>query len=451
MAPYAYMFGTTRIPTISRDDLSLSPRSNHIVVLSKGTFHRVTVRDENGAVYDDKTIDAALTSIMDNCYEINGANGSNGANDDSIAVLSTQDRDVWAKHRQILVSKGDNGAKLNVIDTALFVVNLDDTKINNEHDESRVMLHGENGNSWYDKHCLIRMSNGKIALNYEHSFSDGMIWNRMLSEVLADVDGKELKGYSKLVDGVAGKADVEALHFEIDDSIRDAIKTASDSMAENIANCHSHFLNFNAFGKAQIKKWKVSPDSAVQMAYQLAYFKMHNKLPTVYESCATRGFDRGRTEVIRSLSVESGNFVDGMVGSINDKNSSVEARREAFTAACERHIEIAKFAKSGMGVDRHLMVLGKLAAEGGIEHELFDDDVFKQSSTWILSTSNVSAPFIDRFGFGAVTGSGYGLGYVIHDDDVPVNVTCFRDGGTDSEKMANSIDESLKDIKKLFD
>ena len=184
------------------------------------------------------------------------------------------------------------------------------------------------------------------------------------------------------------------------------------------------------------------------MAYQLAYSKGHEgEIPTVYESCATRNFHRGRTEVIRSLTTESKNFVDLM----NSQGTSADAKREAFHVACGKHIEVAKLAKNGLGVDRHLLALQKIAAEQGITHEFFEDEVFQKSSAWVLSTSNVSAPFLDRFGFGAVTGDGYGLGYLIHDDDVPVNVTSFKSGsGTDSARMAGDIEKSLLAVKDLF-
>jgi len=207
-------------------------------------------------------------------------------------------------------------------------------------------------------------------------------------------------------------------------------------------------LSFDHFGKLEIKKWRVSPDAAVQMAYQLAYSKGHkDKLPTVYESCATRNFHRGRTEVIRSLTNESKNFVDLM----NSPGSSEDARREAFLGACGKHIEVAKLAKNGLGVDRHLLALKKVADDAGITHELFEDETFEQSSAWVLSTSNVSAPFLDRFGFGAVTGDGYGLGYLVHDDDVPINITSYNSSDTtDSGRMAGDIEQSLLDIEKLF-
>lgn len=48
------------------------------------------------------------------------------------------------------------------------------------------------------------------------------------------------------------------------------------------------------------QEWKMSPDAVAQMAFQLAFKRLHGTMPSVYESCTTRWFHRGRTEVIRS-------------------------------------------------------------------------------------------------------------------------------------------------------
>lgn len=48
------------------------------------------------------------------------------------------------------------------------------------------------------------------------------------------------------------------------------------------------------------------------MVIQLAYFKTHKKVVPTYESGSTRKFLHGRTDTIRTLSVESKAFVEGM-------------------------------------------------------------------------------------------------------------------------------------------
>lgn len=62
-----------------------------------------------------------------------------------------------------------------------------------------------------------------------------------------------------------------------------------------------------------MKKFKVSPDAWVQLVKQLAFQKMFNRPGVTYESCQTRKYQRGRTEVIRSASNESKAWVEAML------------------------------------------------------------------------------------------------------------------------------------------
>ncbi len=55
-------------------------------------------------------------------------------------------------------------------------------------------------------------------------------------------------------------------------------------------------LDFTDFGKEFIKSQKVSPDSFVQLAIQLAFYRMHGVPGATYESASTRVYQEGRTE-----------------------------------------------------------------------------------------------------------------------------------------------------------
>ena len=122
---------------------------------------------------------------------------------------------------------------------------------------------------------------------------------------------------------------------------------------------------------------QVSPDAALQMSYQLAYSTLHpGSPPATYESCATRNYYRGRTETIRSLSSESSEFVNLM----REGRGGKEGNREAFQRACGRHIELAKSAKGGLGVDRILLAMRKMSEERGRGEgdQLWNDEIFQQ-------------------------------------------------------------------------
>ena len=85
---------------------------------------------------------------------------------------------------------------------------------------------------------------------------------------------------------------------------------------------------------------------------------------------------------------------------------------------------------------------------------LFRAPLFARSSTWTLSTSNVTTDFFDLFGFGAVSGDGYGLGYMTLEGNMPVCVTSFGGAagpGTDSAALAEGIARALREFDELFE
>ncbi|CAM9225193.1 unnamed protein product [Choristocarpus tenellus] len=85
-----------------------------------------------------------------------------------------------------------------------------------------------------------------------------------------------------------------------------------------------------------------------------------------------------------------------------------DTKRAAFDHAATRHVEVAKAAQGGMGVDRHLLAMrsaaagtaGKSGNAGGkdLGVEFFEDPLNSYSSTWLLSTSNLSLPWVKQFG-----------------------------------------------------
>jgi len=72
-------------------------------------------------------------------------------------------------------------------------------------------------------------------------------------------------------------------------------------------------LHYEGYGKEMIKKFRVLPDTWVQLVKQLAFHKMFNRPGVTYESCQTRKYQLGRTEVIRSASSESKAWAEAML------------------------------------------------------------------------------------------------------------------------------------------
>lgn len=123
---------------------------------------------------------------------------------------------------------------------------------------------------------------------------------------------------------------------------------------------------------------------------------MNGRPPVVYESAQTRKFQLGRTEVIRSTSNEAVEWV----ASMDDVKASDKQRAELFRRAVARHLQYAAWAADGQGVDRHLFGLKKLLKEGEPLPGIYKDKAFAKTSHWELSTSQLSSPWFDGWGYG---------------------------------------------------
>jgi hypothetical protein len=69
------------------------------------------------------------------------------------------------------------------------------------------------------------------------------------------------------------------------------------------------------------------------MAFQLAYYRQHKNFVPTYEPAMSRLFKKGRTETIRSCTIESSKFVEAM----DDKNFNAQDRLELLREACKKH------------------------------------------------------------------------------------------------------------------
>jgi len=155
-------------------------------------------------------------------------------------------------------------------------------------------------------------------------------------------------------------------------------------------------LHFQGYGKNLIKTFKASPDAWVQMIKQLAFYRLFSRPGITYESCQTRKFLLGRTEVIRSASSEAKAFCLAMI----DPKTSDSEREKLLRKAVTRHIQYSIWAADAQGVDRHMFGLRRLVKDGEEMPEVFKEEVFGRSSHWEMSTSQLSSKYLDGWGYG---------------------------------------------------
>jgi hypothetical protein len=446
VATLGRQMGTARIPLVQKDVLRETPRSRHVVFQWRSEFYKMDVLDSTGTkVLSLADIKEGIEMIM--------TNRSSTAGYDKIGVLTTLGRTEWAQVREDIAIDETNARSLQAIDEALMIIALDDDSGGLSLDEvGTAMLTGDGRNRWFDKHQYIVTKSGLLGINFEHSHSDGTTWNRMIHEVWHDMESRGASSaYGPLpeVQSYRKSAELQKLTWKLRKTQCTEILRAATLFDQTASNVDLKTMVFADFAKSQIKEMKMSPDAVCQMAFHMSYMKVHGTLAPTYESCSTRQFFRGRTETIRSLSPIMSEFVSSI---LNPKITDTESRGLMYSAA-KMHVDLAKAAAAGMGCDRHLLGL-KIQAQKDEKLQtlptIFTDEMFAKSSTFILSTSNVSSPELDIFGFGAVTHDGYGIGYQVLQDSIPICITSYHDNpNTNSNDFKQAIAESLHQINAL--
>ena len=76
--------------------------------------------------------------------------------------------------------------------------------------------------------------------------------------------------------------------FNISTDIQNEISAAKNNIGSLISDLEMTCFVFDSYGKNFIKSQKLSPDSFIQMAIQLAFYRIHGEPGAHYESASTR-------------------------------------------------------------------------------------------------------------------------------------------------------------------
>lgn len=209
MYQYSRLFGTARLPTDNGCVISQDPAAKHVVVMCRGQFYWFDVLDDNSdLIMTEKDISLNLHVIIEDAAQTPVQEAAKGA----LGVLSTENRKVWSGLRDIMTKDqaSNNAECLNIVDTALFMLCLDDTEPSTTAELCANMLCGTSEvikgvqvgtctNRWYDKLQIIVCNNGSAGINFEHTGVDGHTVLRFASDLYTDT----ILRFAKTINGQA--------------------------------------------------------------------------------------------------------------------------------------------------------------------------------------------------------------------------------------------------------
>ncbi|XP_055363849.1 carnitine O-palmitoyltransferase 2, mitochondrial isoform X2 [Betta splendens] len=436
MSQYFRLFNSTRIPKLGRrDELFTDEKGRHVLVMRKGNMYVFDIVDRDGNMVKPAEIQSHLKYILSDLTQ---------APSFPLGVLTSENRDVWAGLRDKLIAAG-NAENLAVVDSALFCLSLDDENMKDHIQVSHNMLHGNGCNRWYDKSfTIIIAKDGQAAINFEHSWGDGVAVLRFQNEIFKDTTEKPLvhPGSTPTLAVDSGSA-VRRLQFKLDSELENGIKQAKVNFDEAVSKLTIDAMEFKKGGKEQLKKSKLSPDAIAQLAFQMGFLRQYGQTVATYESCSTAAFKHGRTETIRPASIHTKQCSYAFV--FQRGKQSIEQLRAMLNECSKYHGQLTKDAAMGQGFDRHLFAMRFLAnIKGQPLHSLYTDPAYTAINHNILSTSTLTSPAVSLGGFAPVVPDGFGVGYGVHDDWIGCNVSSYPSRNV--HEFLQCVHKSLEDI-----
>ncbi|XP_023932320.1 carnitine O-palmitoyltransferase 2, mitochondrial [Lingula anatina] len=433
MSQYPRLFNSTRIPRIGKDELFTDTSARHLLVMRNGHMYTFDVLDKNGMIVSPTEIMSHLQYILSD---------TRPPPDYPLGYLTAENRDTWAVVRDKLLDAG-NTEQLKMVDSAVFALILDDDIPKDPIEVSRLHLHGNGANRWFDKSfSLIMTKDGKTCVNFEHAWGDGVAVLRYFNEVFKLTTEKPFVHPDTQPANVDSAAAVKKIEFHLGDNLKQAISEAKSRFDHLVNSLDLGFTTTEKFGKNLIKEKKLSPDAIMQLSFQMAFYKQYGKTVPTYESCSTAAFKHGRTETIRSATMATKKTCEMFEKTGN--RPSVSELQGMLKACSDKHGQLTKEAAMGEGFDRHLFGLKHIAETEGMPlPELYTDPAYSYINHIILSTSTLSSPAVLLGGFAPVVPDGFGVGYGVQDDSLGCNVTSYP--------PARDVQEFLRCVKQSFD
>ncbi|XP_033049353.1 carnitine O-acetyltransferase isoform X1 [Trachypithecus francoisi] len=449
MNQYYQILSSCRVPGPKQDTVSNFSKTKkpptHITVVHNYQFFELDVYHSDGTPLTADQIFVQLEKIW---------NSSLQTNKEPVGILTSNHRNSWAKAYNTLIKDKVNRDSVRSIQKSIFTVCLDAPmpRVSEDVYRSHVagqMLHGggsrlNSGNRWFDKTLqFIVAEDGSCGLVYEHAAAEGPPIVTLLDYVIEYTKKPELVR-SPMVPLPMPKK----LRFNITPEIKSDIEKAKQNLSIMIQDLDITVMVFHHFGKDFPKSEKLSPDAFIQLALQLAYYRIYKQACATYESASLRMFHLGRTDTIRSASMDSLAFVKAMDDSSITGHQKVELLRKAVQA----HRGYTDRAIRGEAFDRHLLGLKLQAIEDLVSMpDIFMDTSYAIAMHFHLSTSQVPSKTDCVMFFGPVVPDGYGVCYNPMEAHINFSLSAYNScAETNAARLAHYLEKALLDMRALL-
>ncbi|XP_062523668.1 carnitine O-palmitoyltransferase 2, mitochondrial-like [Corticium candelabrum] len=342
MTEYSVLFNSCQIAKIGKDEVRTFEDSKHILVMRNGHIYTADVIDKDGRLAFIRQIYQQLQQIADE---------TNSPAVIPVAVMTTTERDDCARAMEMLRAKNEKLLKL--VESAMFVLRLDDDEAHISKEIVEAIHFGNGGNRWFGKSINFAVGNSCYI---------GAITPELSQAARIEDESRDFE-----------KDIISRLNFVYDPDLVSEENETKKLSSLLRSDRPFHRVICNDIDYALIKERKLSPDSIVKLTAQLASYAMCMPLPMATDVASTAFYKDGQSAVSMIVTRDSAAFINAVANEgVGDKKHLFDLMTAASLTNQMRILD----AMQGKMFNYHFMALKYLAEELGMKVPLFESKLY---------------------------------------------------------------------------
>jgi len=380
-----WLFNAVREPRLKVDKIRRSLEENYLIALRHGHFFKIRLLNEEG----DRSF-RRLKVAFEHILAVSETSRP------SLAALTADERDSWAEvgdylhlttpnlHFQVRESiklKNDrNHAAVSSVESAAFVMCLDDGEPSNASERCDQFFLGDPSNRWSDKTLqFIVCKNGVSAFVGEHSMLDGMSvrqFNRCITNAIVDHRMPDEQTSSQ------GVNLVEEIDFVIEPAIESRIDVIRQRFKEKYAPIEFAHHHIRTLGSNFLRTNKCPAKAGYQVIIQLACLLYYGYQPESWETISMSRFHKGRVDWIQAIQPDMVSFC----AAARDNVLPLAKQRRLFFDAVNTFVNTMTQVGRGHGFKAHLHALLAMVRDDEPVPALFKDQAWRDTTVSSVKT-----------------------------------------------------------------
>jgi acyl transferase domain-containing protein/NADPH:quinone reductase-like Zn-dependent oxidoreductase/acyl carrier protein len=365
METLKWMFHVCQEPRKELDHVRKYPSSNNIVVMRRGHLYQVAVREEDGFT----PLTALFADLIASSEQALPA----------VSVLTSKVRDDWAELRSELKGVASNDATLEAVESAAFVVCLDDTAPVTPSERCTAILLNDRHltNRWLDKTVQFTVAaNGVSALLAENGKLDGLSV-RQLQEYITD----EIFAHpssTPLTEQHIPASTVRELAFDIPPLIAKSIEEQTSHNLASYKPIGAFRHHFSELSRSFLGSKGLRSKGTVLISILLATRLFYGFFEPAWETVTVAKYAKGRIDWLQSLTPDIALWIEAAIKFMESgKGDAADLVRKLRDAAIG-HAQTLRQVADGRGyVEPLYSLMGVALAEEEELPELFSSAAWR--------------------------------------------------------------------------